>query len=65
MIFCVCFGIFLKADETINPYDIQDRNFAALGGLDKLKSVTSQYFEGVFTLASLSGSFKSWNVLPG
>ncbi len=52
------------ADETHNPYDIMDKNFVASGGLDKLKGVTSLYFEGTFTLSTLSGSFKNWMVLP-
>lgn len=71
MIVFVCGLLFLStlispaiADEALDPYEILEKYHTASGGLDKLKSVTSQYFEGSFTLATLTGTFKNWTVLP-
>ena len=48
-----------------NPYDVLNRYFAAMGGLDKLKAEQSQYMEGEMSVAGLQGSIKIWTQKPG
>jgi predicted aspartyl protease len=56
----------IHAESLTDPYEIMDRNFEALGGLEQLKSLKSSYAEGHLTIVGtgLEGTFKEWQKLP-
>ena len=49
-----------------DPYQILERHFDAIGGLDKLMTQTTIYQEGKITIigAGLEGTFKQWSERP-
>jgi outer membrane lipoprotein-sorting protein len=52
--------------QTADPYDILQKHYAAMGGLDKLKAEKTSYFEGDLTIegAGLRGKVKQWVRTP-
>jgi hypothetical protein len=61
------FSINALAEKNLtDPYEIMNRYYEAIGGLEKVKSVQSQYFEGKVTIvgASLEGTIKHWSQSP-
>jgi hypothetical protein len=52
--------------ELSDPYEILEKNYEAVGGLDKLKAQTTSYTEGTIVIegTGLGGSFKEWSELP-
>lgn len=57
----------LSAQKNLtDPYEIMNRYYEAIGGLEKIKSVQSQYFEGKVSIvgASLEGTIKHWSKSP-
>jgi hypothetical protein len=60
-------SINLSAQKGLtDPYEIMNRYYQAVGGLEKVKASTSEYFEGRVTIvgASLEGSIKHWAQSP-
>jgi hypothetical protein len=47
-----------------DPYDILNRHFDAVGGLDRLKAERSHYTEGNISVAGLQGTVKAWIEKP-
>jgi len=49
-----------------DPYEIFNRYFEAIGGLDKLKAEKTSYTEGTIEIlgTGLKGSMKQWNEMP-
>jgi len=53
------------AQNTLDdPYEILDRYFSAMGGLDRLKAERSHYLEGNITVAGFEGTIKVWIEKP-
>jgi len=53
------------AQNTLDdPYEILDRYFSAMGGLDRLSAERSYYLEGNITVAGFEGTIKLWNEKP-
>jgi hypothetical protein len=48
-----------------DPYEILNRYFDAIGGLDRVKAENSQQLEGTIAVAGLEGSIKMWTAKPG
>ncbi len=53
-------------NELTNPYEIMDKYYQAIGGLDKVKAEKTSYSEGNIEIlgSSLSGTIKQWNAEP-
>jgi len=47
-----------------NPYQIFQRYYEAIGGVEKLKSVKTAYLEGTTIYDGLKGRFKQWEESP-
>lgn len=47
-----------------DPYEILNRHFNAVGGLDNLRAESTQYMEGNVSFAGLEGTIKSWTAKP-
>ncbi|MCP4582894.1 MAG: PDZ domain-containing protein [candidate division Zixibacteria bacterium] len=63
---CIVLQVSAAAqDNTPDPYDILNRYFEAMGGLDRLKAEKSFYFDADFEIAGLKGIIKVWNQQPG
>lgn len=63
------FGLIGTVDggETMgNPYQILEKHYEAIGGLDKLKAQETTYSEGTISIegAGLQGTFKQWEEKP-
>jgi hypothetical protein len=48
------------SQDLTDPYEILERSFDAVGGLDRLKSERSYYYEGEITFAGMEGTIKEW-----
>ncbi len=63
----VCFMIPLHSEGALSdPYQILEKHFKAVGGLDNLKSQKTLYQEGTIFIegAGLKGTFKQWSESP-
>jgi hypothetical protein len=47
-----------------DPYQIMHRHYQAIGGLERLKSITTGYSEGRVHYDGLQGTFKHWEKRP-
>jgi len=56
-------SLYASADLT-DPYQILDKHFEAIGGLEKIKAVESSYSEATVAMAGLEGTIKQWNAEP-
>lgn len=68
--FTIVFAIFISIvavaqSSPSDPYDILNKYFQAVGGLDRLKAEKSQYLEGELALGGLRGTLKAWSQKPG
>jgi len=54
----------LSAQEISDPYEILDRYFNAVGGLERLKAEQVSYSEGTLALAGMEGTIKIWSQVP-
>jgi hypothetical protein len=50
--------------QLTDPYEIMEKHFDAMGGLDRLKAEKTSYAEGKIYLANLEGTFKHWRRPP-
>jgi hypothetical protein len=53
------------AQEISDPYEVLDRYFEAVGGLDRLQAERAYYFEGALNFAGMEGNLKQWSRQPG
>ena len=63
LVLILCSSLLAGADLK-DPYQILDRHFETIGGLDKVRAENSSYLEGIFAMAGLEGTFKQWTVKP-
>ena len=68
---CIMMILFLSTviyggEDVTDPYEILERHYEALGGLDKLKAEKTQYSEGSIVIegTGLEGSIKIWTEVP-
>ena len=50
--------------QLTDPYEIMQKSYEALGGLDKFKAEKTRYTEGTLSVAGLEGTFKQWAQPP-
>ena len=53
------------AQEISDPYDILNRYFQAVGGLDLLTAEKTSYSEGILSIGGMEGTLKTWISKPG
>jgi hypothetical protein len=53
------------AVELTDPYDVLERHYEAIGGLERLKAERSSHVEAIFRMAGLEGVIEQWNETPG
>ena len=51
-------------DSLTDPRGILLKHYEVIGGLEKLKKITSGYIEGGITFDGLNGTFRQWEELP-
>ncbi|MFH1314254.1 MAG: aspartyl protease family protein [Candidatus Eisenbacteria bacterium] len=51
--------------EMTDPYKILNKYFEASGGLERLKAVRTQHFEGEFSIGGMKGPIRLWTAKPG
>jgi hypothetical protein len=54
-----------SAQVATDPYDILDRHFKAMGGLERLLAERTSYSEGTISLGGMEGTVKMWAQKPG
>lgn len=54
-----------SAHELTDPYEILDRHFQAVGGLERLLAEQTSYSEGILSLGGMEGTVKFWTRKPG
>lgn len=67
LLFLLCALPALGSGEIINlsdPYQIMQRHYEAVGGLERLKSVNNSHSEGRAHYDGLQGTFKHWENRP-
>ncbi len=47
-----------------DPYGLLKKHYDAMGGLEKLKSITTRYYEADVTLMGMQGQVKAWEEIP-
>jgi hypothetical protein len=57
-------AVSATAQELTDPYQILDRYFHALGGLERLKAEKAAYSEGNIVLGPMQGTVKVWSQQP-
>ncbi|MCX6835341.1 MAG: aspartyl protease family protein, partial [candidate division Zixibacteria bacterium] len=57
-------AISATAQELTDPYQILERHFQALGGLERLKAEKATYTEGTLALGPMQGTVKAWSQQP-
>jgi hypothetical protein len=55
----------LAQGDLIDSYDVLDRHFEALGGLDRLRAEETKYFKANLTVQGLFGTVEHWGAKPG
>lgn len=60
----LCLAHPTNADELDDPYLILHKHYEAIGGLERLKNLTSSYSEGRVRYDDLKGTFKHWEGRP-
>lgn len=51
--------------DLTDPYDVLDRHFESIGGLDRLRAEETTYFKANLTVQGLSGTLEHWQARPG
>jgi len=51
--------------DLTDPYDVLERHFESIGGLDRLRAEETTYFKANLTVQGLSGTVEHWQDLPG
>ncbi len=52
------------AADITDPYEVLDRYYEALGGLDRLKEEKSLHFAADFSMTGLTGTVEHWEIRP-
>jgi len=58
-----CLSLYAGADLK-DPYQILNKHFEAVGGLDKIKAEKSRYMEATISLAGMNGTVRQWGAEP-
>jgi|GEM_PF-293724 len=54
-------AVNVDGEKTLdNPYEILNKHYEAIGGLEKVKAEKSTYCEGAYGTAGLNGTYKKW-----
>lgn len=56
-------GLF-PAQQLSDPHRIMEKHYEAIGGLKKLKTESSMYYEGIYLSGGARGTVKEWYYLP-
>ena len=64
-IFITGMAVLATAQEISDPYDILNRYFQAVGGLDLLTAEKTSYSEGILSIGGMEGTLKTWISKPG
>ncbi len=61
----LCIG-FVAGESVNDPYQVLEKHYEAVGGLDALKALKTTYTEGTLSLerAGIAGTFKGWEERP-
>lgn len=62
--FILLFAVAYANDGDVDPQGILLKHYEAVGGLERLKSITSGYAEGNNTFDGLVGTFRNWEETP-
>jgi hypothetical protein len=64
LLFSVESGI--EGKNITNPYNILEKYYEAIGGLDRMEALKTTYKEGIFSIegSGLQGTFKQWTERP-
>jgi len=62
----LCLSASIGTAENVTPYQILEKHYQTIGGLDMLKAQKTVYKEGTITIvdAKLKGTFKQWSEKP-
>jgi len=61
---CALAPVARAAADITDPYEVLDRYYEALGGLDRVKGEQTRYFEATLSVAGLEGTIRHWEVSP-
>ncbi|MBU1053898.1 MAG: aspartyl protease family protein [Proteobacteria bacterium] len=64
LVFILSASVCYADNSFVNPQKILLKHYETVGGLKKLKSITSGYAEGKNTFDGLEGTFKNWEEIP-
>ena len=65
VVFLLFTAAITPAQTLTDPYEILERHYEAVGGLEKLMAEETSYFEGTLSVAGLTGTVKQWSKRPG
>lgn len=61
---CALAPMTRAAADITDPYEVLDRYYEALGGLDAVKAEETLHFEATFSVAGLEGTVHHWEASP-
>jgi len=61
---CALAPAALAAADITDPYEVLDRYYEAVGGLDRVKAEQTLYFEATLSVAGLEGTIHHWEARP-
>ena len=53
-----------RAADVVDPYEVLERYYEALGGLDRVKAEETLHFEATLSVAGLEGTIHHWETRP-
>ena len=68
--FCLALGLTalparpVLTQDLTDPYQILEKHFQAIGGLEKIKAERTKYFEATVSVMGLEGTVKEWEESP-
>jgi len=61
---CALAPVARAAADITDPYEVLDRYYEAMGGLDRVKAEQTRHFEATLSVAGLEGTIHHWEVSP-
>jgi len=61
---CALAPVARGAADITDPYEVLDRYYEAMGGLDRLKEERSLHFAADFSMTGLAGTVEHWEIRP-
>jgi hypothetical protein len=61
---CALAPVTRAAADITDPYEVLDRYYEAMGGLDRVKAEQTRHFEATLSVAGLEGTIHHWEVSP-